>query len=150
MSRGMPYQRKKQRDEEESLERVLGDLERIQHIVLRIARNLDSERSSPKSRKRRPGLPLPQLPTGYQPFGARMRRLRLAKGVSVEHVAKAVGTHKGYVSGIETSQVPPPSPRFISALARFFSVDEKELLRLAYAQKAPALIRDEIIATLWP
>ena len=79
-----------------------------------------------------------------------MKRLRLAKDVSVEEVAKAVGTHKGYVSGIETGQVPPPSPRFISALAQFFSVDEKELLRLAYAEKAPALIRDEIIATLWP
>jgi transcriptional regulator with XRE-family HTH domain len=67
-----------------------------------------------------------------------------------DQVARAVGTNKGYVSMIESGRVQPPSPKFIAKFARLYSVDEKELLRLAYAEKAPRLIREEIIRALWP
>ena len=70
--------------------------------------------------------------------------------MTLEQVARALRTHKGYVSSIENGKARPPSPRFIAKMARLYSVDEKELLRLAYAEKAPRLIRDEIISALWP
>jgi transcriptional regulator with XRE-family HTH domain len=79
-----------------------------------------------------------------------MRFLRGASGLTLDQVARAVGSRKGYVSSIETGQMRPPSSKFISRFARLYSVDEKELLRLAYAEKAPELIRDEIIRALWP
>ncbi len=94
-------------------------------------------------------LPL-QTPSVYQPFGARLKDLRRSKGLTLEKVARAVKTHKGYVSGIENGKVRPPSPKFVTRFARFYKVDERELLRLAYAEKAPKLIRDEIIRALWP
>ena len=86
----------------------------------------------------------------YRTFGPLLKELRLSRGLTLEAVAKAVRTHKGYISGIENQKVAPPSPKFISKFARFFRVDEKDLLLLAYAEKAPKLIRDHVIQALWP
>ena len=66
----------------------------------------------------------------------------------MEKVAQAVGTRKGYVSGIESGKLRPPSPKYVRRFARFYMVDEKDLLRHAYAEKAPKLIRDEVIRAL--
>src|SRR6266850_1221443 len=97
-------------------ERVLEDLERIQHLVLRIATVLFP---GPKRLKKEThGLSsLSPLPSGFRSFGARVRFLRSAKGLTLEQVARTLGTQKGYVSGIETGHVRPPSPRFIAKFA---------------------------------
>jgi transcriptional regulator with XRE-family HTH domain len=68
----------------------------------------------------------------------------------LEEVARRVGTNKGYLSGIETGKVRPPSPRFVTRFARVFSANERELQRLAWVEKAPPQIRKELIRALWP
>jgi transcriptional regulator with XRE-family HTH domain len=76
-------------------------------------------------------------------FGNLMKSLRKQKGMTLDVVAKKVGTHKGYVSGIETGKVNPPSVKMIRKFARMFGQDEKTLVRLAWVDKAPSLIRQE-------
>jgi len=76
-------------------------------------------------------------------FGDLVKRLRKEKGMTLEAVAKKIGSHKGYVSGIENGKVNPPSVKIIRKFARLFSQDERTLVRIAWVDKAPAIIRDE-------
>jgi len=76
-------------------------------------------------------------------FGDLVKTLRQGKGMTLEAVAKKVGTHKGYISGIERGKVSPPSVKMIRKFAKVFGQDEKQLVRLAWVDKAPALIKDE-------
>ena len=77
-------------------------------------------------------------------FGDLVKRLRKERGLTLEQVARKIGSHKGYVSGIENGKVNPPSVKFIRKFARIFGHDEKEMVRIAYLDKAPKIIRDEI------
>ena len=81
-------------------------------------------------------------------FGEHIRSLRKERKLTLEQVARKVGTHKGYVSGIETGKVRPPSVKQIRKLAKVFGQDEKSLVRMAWVDKAPPLIRDEAVAFL--
>lgn len=76
-------------------------------------------------------------------FGDLVKRLRKEKGLTLEAVAKKIGSHKGYVSGIENDKVNPPSVKIIRKFARLFGQDERTLVRIAWADKAPALIRED-------
>lgn len=76
-------------------------------------------------------------------FGDLVKRLRKEKGLTLEQVAKKIGSHKGYVSGIENDKVNPPSVKIIRKFAKLFAQDERTLVRIAWADKAPAIIRDE-------
>lgn len=76
-------------------------------------------------------------------FGDLVKKLRKEKGLTLEAVAKKIGSHKGYVSGIENGKVNPPSVKIIRKFAKLFTQNEKTLVRMAWADKAPALIRDE-------
>lgn len=76
-------------------------------------------------------------------FGDLVKRLRKEKGLTLEAVAKKIGSHKGYVSGIENGKVNPPSVKIIRKFAKLFGQDERTLVRMAWVDKAPALIRDE-------
>ena len=78
-------------------------------------------------------------------FGVLLRRLRKDHGWSLHTVAKKVGTQKGYLSGIENGKVNPPSPKLLRKFAKLFQQDESALLRMAWADKAPALIREETL-----
>lgn len=77
-------------------------------------------------------------------FGDLVKRLRKGRGMTLEQVARKIGSHKGYVSGIENGKVNPPSVKFIRKFARIFEHDEREMVRIAYLDKAPKTIRDEI------
>jgi transcriptional regulator with XRE-family HTH domain len=44
-------------------------------------------------------------------FGDLVRKMRKEKSLTLEAVAKKVGSHKGYVSGIENDRVNPPLVR---------------------------------------
>lgn len=81
-------------------------------------------------------------------FGEQIRKLRKENRLTLEQVARKVGTHKGYVSGIETGKVRPPSVKLIRKLAKIFGQDEKLLVRMAWVDKAPPLIRDEALEFL--
>jgi transcriptional regulator with XRE-family HTH domain len=76
-------------------------------------------------------------------FGDLVKRLRKDRSMTLEQVARKIQSHKGYVSGIENGKVNPPSVKFIRKFARIFQFDEKQMVRLAYVDKAPKLIRDE-------
>jgi transcriptional regulator with XRE-family HTH domain len=76
-------------------------------------------------------------------FGELLRRLRQEQGLSLRIVAKKLGTQKGYLSGIENGKVNPPSAKLVKKIAALYRQDEKSLLRLAWADKAPSLIRED-------
>ena len=83
-------------------------------------------------------------------FGVVVKRVRLEKGWTLEQVAKKLGTHKGYVSGIETGKVNPPSAKLVRRYARTLGRDEKDLLRRAHTEKAPKAVRRDFEMALFP
>jgi transcriptional regulator with XRE-family HTH domain len=78
-------------------------------------------------------------------FGELMRRLRRERGFSLKTVARKLDTQKGYLSGIENGKVNPPSAKLVKRIAQLFQQDERMLLRLAWADKAPNLIREDAV-----
>ena len=81
-------------------------------------------------------------------FGDLVKRLRKEKGLTLEAVAKKIGSHKGYVSGIENDKVNPPSVKIIKKFAQLFRQDARTLARLAWVDKAPAILREDAEAFL--
>jgi len=76
-------------------------------------------------------------------FGDLVRQLRKEKGLTVAAVAQKIGSHKGYVSGIENHKVNPPSVKIIQRYAKLFGRDAKLLARLAWVDKAPLILRED-------
>lgn len=76
-------------------------------------------------------------------FGDLVKRLRKEKGLTLEVVAKKLGSHKGYVSGIENDKVNPPSVKMLMKYAKIFGRDARSFIRLAWVDKAPALIKED-------
>jgi SOS-response transcriptional repressor LexA len=83
-------------------------------------------------------------------FGDLIKKLRKEKGLTLETVAGKIGSHKGYVSGIENSKVNPPSVKIIKKFARLFKQDERTLVRIAWVDKAPAILREEARRIVMP
>ena len=79
-------------------------------------------------------------------FGELIKKLRHERGMTLATVAREIGSNKGYVSGIETDKVNPPSAKLIRKLARLFDQEERVLLWIAWADKAPLVIRRELQA----
>jgi transcriptional regulator with XRE-family HTH domain len=76
-------------------------------------------------------------------FGDFARALRKERGLTLEVVARKIGTHKGYISGIETGKVNPPSVKIIKKYAKVLGQDVKHLVRIAWVDKAPEIIRED-------
>lgn len=76
-------------------------------------------------------------------FGDLVRKLRSEKGLTLDAVAKKIGSHKGYVSGIENDKVNPPSVKIIKKFAKLFGQDARILARLAWVDKAPEILRED-------
>ena len=76
-------------------------------------------------------------------FGELVRGLRQKRDLTLEKVAKAIQSHKGYVSGIERGKVAPPSMKFIQKMAKLFQFDVKTLAWFAYLEKAPKEIKSD-------
>lgn len=83
-------------------------------------------------------------------FGDLVRKLRKERNMTLEAVARRIGSHKGYVSGIENGKVNPPSVKFIRKFAKLFAWDERQMTIMAYVDKAPKLARDAAEALLSP
>ncbi len=77
-------------------------------------------------------------------FGECLRSLRRACGLSLGQLGRKIHRGKGYLSGIENGKVNPPSPKVIRKLAEALGHDVKELLTLAYVEKAPKEIRKDL------
>jgi transcriptional regulator with XRE-family HTH domain len=76
-------------------------------------------------------------------FGDLVKKLRHEKGLTLEAVAKKIGSHKGYVSGIENDMVNPPSVKIIKKFAKVFRQDARAMARLAWVDKAPEILRED-------
>jgi len=76
-------------------------------------------------------------------FGDLVRKLRKEKGMTLETVAKKIGSHKGYVSGIENDKVNPPSVKIIKKYAKVLGLEARTLARLAWVDKAPEIVRQD-------
>ena len=59
-------------------------------------------------------------------FGERVRELRQAKGLTQRELAKKAGISFAYVSKLETSSMPPPRHKIITALASVLGVSDRE------------------------
>jgi len=78
-------------------------------------------------------------------FGQIVREAITAKGLTLAHVAKSMSSHKGYVSGICTRTLNPPSPRMIRKLCEILDLDYDHMLALAAFEKLPKGLRyDEL------
>lgn len=82
-------------------------------------------------------------------FGTWLRKQRKDRGWSLEKFAEMVGTHKGYVSGIENFKCAPPAVGVIRNICRAFGlkgdVITNAVLR-AWIDKSPMEIRETLMA----
>lgn len=83
-------------------------------------------------------------------FGTLVRQLRRQKGLTLEHVARKIGTHKGYISGIENGKVNPPSVSLVRKFAKLFGRDERHMVLVAWIDKAPKIIKPDLEGLLVP
>jgi transcriptional regulator with XRE-family HTH domain len=72
-----------------------------------------------------------------------VRTLRKERGWTLEAIARKIGTRKGYISGIENGKVAPPSVTIIKKYAKALGQDAKHLVRIAWVDKAPEIIRED-------
>lgn len=90
-------------------------------------------------------------------FGKVVKHLRKLAGMTLEQVAAKVGSHKGYLSGIEAEKVNPPSAKVCKKFARIFErtllnsgtvAHEEDWIELAWACKAPLAVRPRVLGRL--
>jgi len=78
-------------------------------------------------------------------FGEIVKEARHARGITLERMAKRIGTGKPYLRMIERGKANPPSPRFVKKIATTLGLDLLTLLALAHAQKAPMPVREKFV-----
>jgi transcriptional regulator with XRE-family HTH domain len=83
-------------------------------------------------------------------FGDLLRKLRRERGLTLDAVAREIKSNKGYVSGIETDKVNPPSEKVVRKIAKLFGQDERYMVWLAWTDKSPQIIRPELLAAAVP
>lgn len=76
-------------------------------------------------------------------FGQTIKDARLMRHLTLDALAKKVGTHKGYISGIELGKVNAPSPKMIEKLGKVLGLGVPTLLVIAWIEKAPITILPE-------
>lgn len=79
----------------------------------------------------------------YDRYGLVIRDRRWFAKLTLEQVARKIGSHKGYISAIENNKVRPPSPRVTARLCKVLGMDLRTMLMRGWAEKAPALIRQD-------
>jgi|CXWL01.1.fsa_nt_gi transcriptional regulator with XRE-family HTH domain len=76
-------------------------------------------------------------------FGATVRQLRLARGLTLQKLADEVGCVKGYLSLVERGLRPPPLEPLALRLEAALHAPARLLARAAAWSRTPALIRAE-------
>ena len=69
--------------------------------------------------------------TSNDTFGKLLRSLRLESGVGLRELARLIEKSPGYLSDVESGNVPPPSEETIVQIASALNVDKKALLKAA-------------------
>jgi transcriptional regulator with XRE-family HTH domain len=85
------------------------------------------------------------LEAGGMYWGARLRKLRLARNLTLEELADASGCTKGYLSVIENALREVPSDSMIRSLEKALGVPEGELARAAEWERTPIHFRREVM-----
>lgn len=85
------------------------------------------------------------MESGGMYWGARLRKLRLARNMTLEELAAASGCTKGYLSVIENALREVPSAPMVAALEKALGVAEGELTRAADWERTPAHFRREVM-----
>ena len=81
----------------------------------------------------------------FRCFSELVRALRQRHSLSQRAMARALQISSGYVGQWELS-ISQPSPEMAAKLCRVFGIEDAEYVqRLAYAQRAPAWLRESII-----
>ena len=70
-----------------------------------------------------------RMPNGT--FGKLLRSLRLESGVGLRELSRLIEKSPGYLSDVESGNVPPPSEETIVQIANALNVDRKALLNAA-------------------
>ena len=70
-----------------------------------------------------------RMPNGT--FGKLLRSLRLESGVGLRELSRRIEKSPGYLSDVESGNVPPPSKETIVQIANALNVDKKNLLNAA-------------------
>lgn len=88
-------------------------------------------------------------------FGELLRRRRHELRLTLAQVGERACVAKGYLSGIETGKVSPPSPEVTRDLAEILQLDEGKLVVLGWLSKCPEVedaaveaVRRECLAAL--
>lgn len=68
-------------------------------------------------------------------FGSVVKSARLFKRMTLEGLARKIGIHKGYLSGIENDKVRPPSASIVKALCATLGLNCETMLVTAWWQK---------------
>lgn len=83
-------------------------------------------------------------------FGILLKKMRLRKEWTLDELAAKVGCRKGYLSGIESGALNPPSIKIVRRLAKIFKMDVRSLAWMAWREKAPKPIRDAVLRASLP
>jgi len=75
-------------------------------------------------------------------FGKTLRKLREKSEITLNELARRTNRSKGYLSGLENDNTPPPSVSVIMDICRVLNIDKKELLLAA--QKMDPEISDYV------
>ncbi len=78
------------------------------------------------------------------PFGARLRQLRIERGVTQKQMADAVGVSAAYLSALEHGRRGAPSWALVQKVVGYFNViwDEAEELQQLAASSHPRVVVD--------
>lgn len=78
------------------------------------------------------------------PFGARLRQLRLERGVTQKQMATAIGVSPAYLSALEHGRRGAPSWALVQKIVGYFNViwDEAEELQRLAALSHPRIVID--------
>ena len=74
-------------------------------------------------------------------FGELIREARHAKQYSMSALAQITQTFKGYICGIETGKLNPPSPKMVRRLSRALDLDVNDMLVRSVFEKLPKGLR---------
>ena len=77
-------------------------------------------------------------------FGARLRRLREAKGLTLQQVADAVGCTKAYIWELEMKEGQRPTAERIRKIAQVFGVTMEDVMG-APMQQAPDASPEDVV-----
>jgi len=78
------------------------------------------------------------------PFGARLREMRRARGLTQKEMAEAIGVSPAYLSALEHGRRGTPSWAMVQAIIGYFNViwDEAEELQRIAAASHPRVVID--------